>query len=71
MKKFASLALLSICVTFIVITSGNSRAGIPLYNVTNITDTTPVHHTVKHHTTMHHTVKHTTKLPVKDSTQQR
>ena len=55
-KKFAFLTLLSICVTFIAITSGNSRQrDVPLYNVTNIADTTPmVHHT----TTTHHTTTH-------------
>ncbi|MEP6685109.1 MAG: hypothetical protein ABJA35_17680 [Parafilimonas sp.] len=80
MKKFAFFTLLSICVTAIAITSGNSRqksiSSEALY-ATNVADTTPkAHHTMmKKDTSMHKTmVKKTTtktKKPVKDSTQKK
>ncbi|MEP6467206.1 MAG: hypothetical protein ABJB05_12930 [Parafilimonas sp.] len=76
MKKFAFFTLLSICVTAIAITSGNSQAKSisSEFATTNIADTTPMHHKMmKKDTSMHKTrVKKTTKKmkkPVKDSTQ--
>ena len=84
MKKFAFFTLLSICLTAIVVTSGNSRqkSDLPLASVTNIADTTPkTHHTTAKKpasdTAMHKTstAKKTTssktKKPVKDSTQKK
>ena len=68
MKKFAFVALLSICVSAIAVTSGNSQqTGMSAAYVTNIADTTPMHHKTMHKT-MH---KKTTKMakPMKDSTQ--
>lgn len=88
MKKYASISLLSICLTVIAFTSVNSRqSGIPVYNITNIADTTPATHhkitTTKHHTattstttspataTHHTTTHHSTKTTLKDSTQKK
>jgi hypothetical protein len=79
MKKFAFFTLLSICVTAIAITSGNSQQKSISSEVyaTNIADTTPkAHHTMmKKDTSMHKTMvkKSTTKTkkPVKDSTQKK
>ncbi len=85
MKKFAFFTLLSICLTAIAITSGNSRQKdvLPSATVTNITDTTPktTHHTttkkpasdtaVHKTTTVKKTTTSKTKKPVKDSTQKK
>ena len=67
MKKFAFVTLLSICVSAIAVTSGNSQgAGMSSDYITNISDTTPTQHKTWHKST-HTTHKKATK-PVKDST---
>ncbi|HEY2725952.1 MAG TPA: hypothetical protein VGI61_02180 [Parafilimonas sp.] len=76
MKKFAFFTLLSICVTAIAITSGNSQSKSISSTefATNIADTTPkAHHMMKKDTSMHKTMvkKTKTKKPVKDSTQKK
>ncbi|MBV9961037.1 MAG: hypothetical protein JO072_02215 [Parafilimonas sp.] len=75
MKKFAFFTLLSVCLTAIAITAGNSRTKdvFPLASVTNIADTTPkTHHTTakkpvsdtaKHKTTVKKTTSSKTKTP--------
>lgn len=69
MKKIAFAALLSVSVAAIAVASGNSHAIISTAPVTNIADTTPMHHSM--HKTMHHTThKKSMKMakPMKDST---
>ncbi len=67
MKKFAFVALLSISVAAIAATSGNSQqSGISAGYITNVADTTPMHHSTMHKTMMHK--KTTMKKPMKDST---
>ena len=84
MKRFAFFTLLSICLSAIVVTSGNSRQKdvLPSASVTNIADTTPTTHhatakkpvseTTKHKTTTSKkTTSSKTTKPVKDSTQKK
>ena len=69
MKKFAFVALLTICVAAIAATSGNSQqAGISAAYFTNVADTTPMHHSTIHKTMMHKKTTMKMKKPMKDST---
>lgn len=70
MKKIAFAALLTISVAAIAVASGNSHAIISTAPVTNIADTTPMHHHSMHKTMHHSTHKKSMKMakPMKDST---